>query len=131
MSGMGGSGGPPDGAGGPPERMRGGGRSGGPGAGGGLNFPPARIVLTLANATSAETAVTVGAFDSRLGNFAVQPEVMNLPANGRVASEPMTSRLGVGAGEISITVTLVRGSRKETQTVILRDTGTPPPRPIP
>lgn len=104
----------------------GGGRGGVPGGGAGsLNFPPAWIVLTLTNATDATADVAVAAFNSRLGNFAVQPERIALAPRTSTAAEPMTSRMGVGPGEIPVTVILLRNGTRETQVIVLRDVPAP------
>ncbi len=88
------------------------------------NAPPVQLRLRLTNHGEQPAEVEVLDFNSELGNFAVQPEKFALAANETVEANPMTSRLGVPAGEeIPITVRLRIGGKTgqaETQIVKLK-----------
>ncbi|WP_199226825.1 hypothetical protein [Opitutus sp. ER46] len=133
MGGGGGMGGPPGGGGGmggPP----GGGMGGPPGGMGGEEMasgiptarltagsqPPVRLHLRLSNTTGADVQVEVAEFTSVLGNFAVQPKVIPVPANGAAAAFPMTSQLGIESADTPLTVTLKFNGARETQVLRLK-----------
>lgn len=125
---------------------RGGGRRGGGGTGGGrtgempggrdgpragedgsrgpairaANEPPVRLHLRLTNHGTEAVDVEVPDFNSDLGNFVVQPRKLTLAPGASVEADPMTSRLGVKADEIALTVALRTGGRTEKQMLPLR-----------
>ena len=91
------------------------------------NEAPVRLHLRLTNHGSEPVDVEVTDFNSDLGNFVVQPRKISLPADGSVEAEPMTSRLGLKADEIPVTVAVRVNGRTEKQTLILRIKGDAPP----
>lgn len=122
---------------------RGGGRRGGGGMGGGrmpggsdgpragedgargpairaANEPPVRLHLRLTNHGTEAVDVEVPDFNSDLGNFVVQPRKLTLAPGASVEADPMTSRLGVKADEIALTVALRTGGRTDKQMLSLR-----------
>ncbi|HVU31978.1 MAG TPA: hypothetical protein VHE61_00990 [Opitutaceae bacterium] len=83
------------------------------------NQPPVALHLRLTNHTSAPLVIQVPDFDSDLGNFVVQPDTVTVPPNGSADADPMTSRLGVTAAQIPLTVTLQINQRVDTQVLSL------------
>jgi hypothetical protein len=116
----------------------GGGGPGGGGPGGGMepgmggpvggihesSQPTLRIQFTLINKGSTPRRIQVIAFDSQLGNFAMRPEYLDIPAGERASTYPVFSRLYSG-GSVVIAVTLEDGTRRETRLVPLRPPTTP------
>ncbi len=96
------------------------------------NAPPVQFHLRLTNHGGEPIAVEVTDFNSDLGNFVVQPRLITVPPGGWIEADPMTSRLGLSADEIPVTITLRAGGRTEKQVVILRPkAGDPLPSPAP
>jgi hypothetical protein len=83
------------------------------------SLPPVQLDLRLTNHTDAIIEVQVAQFDSELGNFAVKPSKIPVPANGSADADSMTSRLGVTASVIPLTVELRAGGKRETQSLSL------------
>jgi len=73
----------------------------------GSPLPPVLIQLQLTNTTEQPVQVRIREFKSYLGNFAVQPDLVTIPANTAMLVEPMTSRLGVTSSDIPVSLTLV------------------------
>lgn len=82
--------------------------------------PPVRLRLRLTNHGPEPVEVEVTDFDSRLGNFVVQPRRISVGAGESVEADPMTSELGVDAAEIPVVVGLRVNGEREKQTVSLR-----------
>ena len=102
------------------------------------NLPPVRLHLRFTNTTDAPIAVAVPQFDSDLGNFVVQPAQITVPAHATAEADPMTSRLGVPADQVPITMTIRAGDKTEHQVVFLKlkspppdSSATPAPAPAP
>jgi len=81
----------------------------------GSPIPPVIIRLRLTNATSEPQSVEIVELNSILGNFAVQPSPLSVPANGNAEPEAMSSRLGVTSAQIPVTVVLRVNGRTERQ----------------
>lgn len=84
------------------------------------NQPPVRLHLRLTNHGPAPVEIEVPDFNSDLGNFVVQPPKILLLPNQPIEADPMTSRLGVGAEEIALTVSLRANGKTEKQVLVLR-----------
>lgn len=82
--------------------------------------PPVQLRLRLTNHGTTPVEVEVSDFDSRVGNFVVQPRRIEVPPGESVEADPMTSELGVDSGEIPVVVGLRISGRTEKQTVVLR-----------
>lgn len=117
--GMGGGMGGGPGGGMPPGDFGGG--SGGPRvrpAGGGV---PMMIHVQLRNTGSAEVEVAIPSFASPLGNFAVQPASLTIPAGASAEVNPMTSFVqGDLPDEMPATLVLRLAGRNEKQVIVLR-----------
>ena len=90
------------------------------------NEAPVRLHLRLTNHGTEPVDVEVTDFNSDLGNFVVQPRKISLPADGSAEAEPMTSRLGLKADEIPVTVAVRGNGHTEKQTLVLRVKGGTP-----
>ena len=86
----------------------------------GSTLPPAQLKLYLQNSSADAVKCEVTDFNSYLGNFAVYPSRYQIEAGQTVASEIMTSRLGVEGREIPVTVGLRVGDHTERKIVTLR-----------
>jgi hypothetical protein len=84
------------------------------------NLPAVRVHLRLTNHGSNPVEIEVPDFNSDLGNFVVQPPKIVLPPNQPVEADPMTSRLGVSADQIPLTVSLLVNGKTETQVLVLQ-----------
>ena len=111
----------------------GGGRGGGAGGGGepqetaqrtppihAANGPAILLRLRLTNHSARLLVVEVLDFDSALGDFVVFPEKITVLPGASTEADPMVSRLGIGTGEIPLTVKLRVGDRVEQQVLTLR-----------
>lgn len=127
-------GGPGGRGGGGPGGMHGGGPGGpggpggGPGGGGGdyydeqsprrigeSSLPPVMIHLRFENSSEAPVALSIWDFKSELGDFAVRPDRVTVPAKGSAKVESMTSRVGLSSGEVPVTLRLRSASGEETR----------------
>jgi hypothetical protein len=135
--------------------LRGGGSGGGPGTGdtardeeqrrtfrdytegdsGTLNsqlgspLPPVTLHLILTNRGPGTITVTIDDFESDLGNFALDPEVLVIAPGQTAEPTPMVSELGVSSDTIDFKVTLSSGSIRETHTVVAVDVLDAPGKP--
>lgn len=141
------------GRGGPPPGGFGGGRrGGGPGSGGtergggpprtrpdgesapnlhASNVPPVLFRLRLTNHEAAPLEVEITEFNSALGNFVVLPRKLEVPAGGSAEVDPMTSRLGLSADEVPLTLAIRSPRGTEKQVLTLRPRTSPAPAPTP
>jgi hypothetical protein len=87
----------------------------------GAPLPPVTLHLVLTNAGPGPLSVTVDDFESDLGNFVVDPEVIALAPGQTVEATPMVSQLGVSSDDIPFTVRLVVAGQKETRTIEVKD----------
>jgi|GEM_PF-3679297 len=83
-------------------------------------MPPIVIQLRATNKGTEPLEVTWVECNSALGNFAVLPEKMTLPAGESAETERMTSLLGPSGDEIPVTVTLRAHGKAEKKTLVLR-----------
>lgn len=91
------------------------------------NAPPVQFRLRLSNHGTEPVVVEVPDFNSALGNFVVQPRSVTVAAGESLEVDPMTSRLGVTAEELPVTVALRTGGATERQVVTLRPKATGAP----
>ena len=84
------------------------------------NAPPVQFRLRLTNHGTEPVVVEVPDFNSAMGNFVVQPRSLTLEPGASVEADPMTSRLGVTAEELPVTVGLRTGGTTERREVKLR-----------
>jgi hypothetical protein len=82
-------------------------------------LPPVALRLRVHNVTQAPVEIEFLECKSYLGNFAVRPEKLTIPAGESGQPDPMVSLLGVGGQEIPVTITLRLGDKRETHTVVL------------
>jgi hypothetical protein len=92
-----------------------------------VNETPIRLHLRLTNHGTEPVDVEVTDFNSDLGNFVVQPRKISLPADSSVEADPMTSRLGLKAEEIPLTVAIRANGHTEKQALVLRVKTDAPP----
>jgi len=133
------------GGGGGPGGMHGGGPGGpgGPGGGGGdyydeqsprrigeSSLPPVMIHLSFENSSEAPVVLSIWDFKSELGDFAVRPDRVTVPAKGSAKVASMTSRVGLTSGEVPVTLRLRSASGEETRVlkvVLLPEPAAQPP----
>jgi hypothetical protein len=93
----------------------------------GTPLPPVTLHLILTNNGQSTLSVTTDDFASELGNFVVDPEVVDIEPGATVAVTPMVSELGVSSANIPVTVSLIVSKQKETQVIAVKDIIDPPP----
>lgn len=91
----------------------------------GSPMPPVTIHLRIQNKSAQTVSVDVSDFDSYLGNFAVQPEVIAASPGQTSEPDPMVSQMGVTSDIIPVTVTLKMNGQKETKVVQVKNIMTP------
>jgi hypothetical protein len=84
------------------------------------NGPVVQLRVRLTNHGPEPVTVEVVDFDSTLGNFVVQPEKITVQPGASVEADPMVSRLGMGTGEIPLTLKLRIAERSDQQVLTLR-----------
>ena len=84
------------------------------------NRPPMRLHLRLTNHGSTPLDVEVLDFNSDLGNFVVQPRKIPLAPGTSVEADPMTSRIGLTADAIPVTVRIRQNGQVEQQVLMLQ-----------
>jgi hypothetical protein len=87
----------------------------------GAPLPPVTLHLVLTNSGPGPLSVTVDDFESDLGNFVVDPEVIALAPGQTAEPTPMVSQLGVSSDTIPFTVSLIVAGQKETRVIQVRD----------
>ena len=97
----------------------------------GTPLPPVTLHLILTNQGPAALSVTIDDFESELGNFAVDPEVVEIAPGQTSEVTPMVSQLGVSSADIPFTVTLIVANQKETRKISVRDVLDAPAGPLP
>jgi hypothetical protein len=97
----------------------------------GAPLPPVTLHLILTNAGPGTLSVTIDDFDSDLGNFVVDPEVISLAPGETAEPIPMVSQLGVSSDDIPFTVSLIVAGQKETRTIEVKDVVDAPAAPAP
>lgn len=86
----------------------------------GSPLPPVLLKLHLSNTTKEPVEVDILELNSDLGNFAVKPNKLTIPAEQVGTPEAMTSQLGVTSDEIPVKVRLRRAGKIETQTILVK-----------
>jgi hypothetical protein len=87
----------------------------------GSPLPPVTIRLKLVNDGKQVVQVDVSDFNSYLGDFAVQPELLSLAPGQSAEPSPMISQLGVSSDVIPFTITLHQGSKAETRVIPVKN----------
>jgi hypothetical protein len=87
----------------------------------GTPLPPVTLHLVLTNSGPGPLSVTIDDFESELGNFAVDPEVITLAPGETAEPTPMVSQLGVSSDDIPFTVVLIVAGQKETRKIEVKD----------
>ncbi len=87
----------------------------------GSPLPPVTIRLRLENHGKQIVQVDITDFNSYLGDFAVEPELLSLAPGQDAEPEPMISQLGVTSDVIPFKVTLQAGGKAETQTILVNN----------
>ncbi len=95
----------------------------------GSPIPPVTLHLILTNTGNETVTVEMIDFISDLGNFALDPDKLEIPAGGTVEPTSMVSQLGVTADVIPFKVTLRLGKAKESQTVQVKVLSAPGSQP--
>lgn len=86
----------------------------------GSPLPPVTLHLILTNRSAGPMTVTMIDFDSDMGNFAIDPEVLTIGAGETGEPTPMVSQLGVNSDEMAFKVTLKYGATRESRTFPVR-----------
>ncbi|MDD3180883.1 MAG: hypothetical protein PHQ04_11120 [Opitutaceae bacterium] len=86
----------------------------------GSTLPPVQLRMRLTNTGSVPVDVEILDFNSSLGNFSVQPPRLTLTGGEAREVEPMTSRMGVTADEVPLTVRLRANGLAEQQVLKLQ-----------
>jgi hypothetical protein len=87
----------------------------------GSQLPPVLLRIQLNNTGAEPAEIGIELFKSYLGDFAVRPEKVSVPAGARSGPEGMSSRLGVTSNEIPVQLTLNLNGRSETHTVLVKN----------
>ncbi|MGC4073372.1 MAG: hypothetical protein QM760_12820 [Nibricoccus sp.] len=82
-------------------------------------LPPVALRLRVTNLGTAPIEIGFVECKSYLGNFAVRPEKITIAPGESGQPDPMVSLLGVSGEEIPVTITLLLGGKRETQTIIM------------
>jgi hypothetical protein len=95
----------------------------------GSPLPPVLLRVQLNNTGTEPANVGIDLFKSYLGDFAVRPATVTVPAAGRAGPEGMSSRLGVTSNEIPVQLTLTLDGKTETHTVLVKNVVVDPATP--
>jgi hypothetical protein len=96
-----------------------------------VNRPPVQLHLRLTNHGTEAVEVEVLDFNSDLGNFVVQPRKIALAPGASAEADPMTSRLGLTAEAIALTVKMRVNGKVEQQVLPLETIPAPGAAPVP
>jgi hypothetical protein len=88
--------------------------------------PPVTLHLILTNTSADPVTVQLIDFNSDLGNFVIDPDVLTIAPGQSAEPTPMVSNLGVSSDEIPFTVTLKYGAARESRTVPVTPIALPP-----
>jgi hypothetical protein len=86
----------------------------------GSPMPPVTLRLALSNSTPQPIEVDISEVNSDLGNFAVQPEKLTVPAGKSAEPYPMNSQLGLIGDNLPVKVVLRVGDKTESQVITVR-----------
>ncbi len=95
----------------------------------GYPLPPVTLRLKLTNRTKEALDVEILELNSDLGNFAVRPSKLSVPAEQTAEPDPMHSQLGVTSDEIPVKLVLRHHGKREVQTVLVKNLFTPEAKP--
>jgi hypothetical protein len=87
----------------------------------GTPLPPVTLHIILTNSGPATLSVTIDDFESDLGNFVVDPEVLQLAPGATLEPTPMVSELGVSSSSIPVKVSLIVSGQRETKVIVVSD----------
>lgn len=93
----------------------------------GTPLPPVTLHMILTNNGQSTLSVTTDDFVSELGNFVVDPEVLEIAPGASVSVTPMVSELGVSSASIPVTVSLIVSRQKESHVIVVKDIIDPAP----
>lgn len=82
--------------------------------------PPVMIHVRVTNHGETPATVRILDFLSRLGNFVVLPEKLEIAPGQSVETEPMASQLGGEFSEVEVTLVIHSAGKREKKTIILR-----------
>jgi hypothetical protein len=86
----------------------------------GSPLPPVTLRLALSNPTPQPIDVDISEVNSDLGNFAVQPEKLTIPAGKSAEPYPMNSQLGLVGDNFPVKVSLRIGDKTESQIITVQ-----------
>lgn len=86
----------------------------------GSPMPPITLRVVLANTTQQPIEVDISEVNSDLGNFAVQPEKLTIPAGKSAEPYPMNSQIGLIGDNFPVKVSLRVGDKTESQTITVK-----------
>ncbi|MFM1748803.1 MAG: hypothetical protein RLZZ188_2469 [Verrucomicrobiota bacterium] len=87
----------------------------------GSPMPPVTLKVAFENRGKEPLEIEVLEVNSDLGNFAVRPPKLTIPAGGSASLDPMISQLGVTSDEIPLKLAVRGGGRRELQVVVLKN----------
>ncbi len=87
----------------------------------GSPMPPVTLRVLFENKGPEPLELEVTEVNSDLGNFAVRPSKLTIPAGEKGVLEPMISQLGVTSDEIPLKLTVRAGGKKDQQIVIVKN----------
>ncbi|MFM7752276.1 MAG: hypothetical protein ACKPB0_17860 [Opitutaceae bacterium] len=87
----------------------------------GSPMPPVTLKVAFENRGKDAIEIEVLEVNSDLGNFAVRPPRLTIPAGGSASLDPMISQLGVTSDEIPLKLAVRSGGKRELQVVVLKN----------
>ena len=87
----------------------------------GSPMPPVTLKVAFENRGKEPVEIEVLEVNSDLGNFAVRPPRLTIPAGGSALLDPMISQLGVTSDEIPLKLAVRSGGKRELQVVVLKN----------
>jgi hypothetical protein len=87
----------------------------------GSPLPPVTLHLLLSNTGTEEVSVKMLDFNSELGNFVIDPDILKIPPGQTAEPTPMVSQLGVSSDELPFSVRLEVGNTREEHTIAVRN----------
>lgn len=87
----------------------------------GSPMPPVTLRVLVENKTTESMQVEVIEVNSSLGNFAVRPAQLTIPAGEQAMLQPMISQLGVTSDEIPLKLSVRAGGKQESQTITVKN----------
>lgn len=87
----------------------------------GSPMPPVTLEVVFENRSNQPMEIVPTDVDSDLGNFAVRPPKLTIPAGGKATLDPMVSQLGVTSDVIPLTVAVTIGGKSETHVIEVKN----------